>query len=377
VCIYLPPGYRDGTQRYPVLYLLHGAFGWQDDWLVQGDAQAILDRVRAANPADDLIVVMPDGDYGAVWRDSGDGQTAVETYVIDHVIPYVDTHFRTIADRRGRAMSGLSNGGAGTLRMAAHHPDLFGVVTAMSPATPVNAAANRTSVQDVWNDPTEVAGNLNEVELAVIWGLTCGTAAECQANAAGYAFEGACCSNELYRARLELVRERPYRYEATDGAHTWYFWQRWLEFSHGEFLREHLADPMPADAELPPLEAPASFDFRSVDPVVAIYDHTFTTDPARPRQFLTLTDVTAEGFTIAGSGPVAVDTAARYVPGATYRVAGTGLPAAVVVADDEGRLTFDVDLGPVASATSPGALLSSVTAGAAGGTSRTVTISAA
>jgi poly(hydroxyalkanoate) depolymerase family esterase len=388
VCIYLPPGYDDGSHRYPVLYLLHGAFGWQDDWLVQGDAQAILDRVRAADPAADLIVVMPDGGYDGRWLD--DGGIRHETYVVDHVIPYVDRWFRTIPDRRGRAMSGLSNGGAGTLRMAAHHPDLFGVVTAMSPATPVNTAADRTDVHAVWNDPTEVAANLNEVELAIIYGLTCGTPEECQANAAGYAFEGACCTNEVYRAKLEAVRDRPYRYEATDGAHTWYFWQRWLEFSHGAYLREHLADPMPVDAALPPLDPPTSFDLRSIHPVVGAYDHTFATDPGRAVEHLTLADVSRDGFTVTGSGALDVTTAARYAPGVAYTVEGTGVgpsggpdggpggAARQVVADAAGRLSFEVDLGPAHRAPegSPQARLDEVAAAGSYWTTRTVRISA-
>ena len=257
VCIYLPPGYLTGTKQYPVLYLLHGAFGWQDDWFVQGDAQAILDRVRKGDARKDMIVVTPDGGYDGRWRDEADGSLQNETYVLDYVIPYVDRYFKTIADRRGRAMSGLSNGGAGTLRMAAHHPDLFDVVTAMSAALPVNAAANRTDIHAVHNDPTEVAENLNEVDLALVYGLTCGTPQECAASNFGYAFENACCNNEVYAAKLDRVRDRPYKFERTDGAHTWYFWQRWLEFTHGAFLRKHLADPMPITASLPPLQQPA------------------------------------------------------------------------------------------------------------------------
>jgi S-formylglutathione hydrolase FrmB len=379
ICIYLPPDYLEGSRRYPVLYLLHGAWGWQDDWFVQGGAQAILDRVRAGDPSKDLIVVTPDGGYMAEWRDEPSGLLQIETYVVDHVLPYVDRYFRTIDDRRGRALAGLSNGGAGTLRMAAHHPDLFGVVTAMSAALPVNLAANRTDVHTVHNDPTEVAENLNEVEMALAWGVTCGTPQECQANGAGWAFEHACCSNEVYVAKLGLVRDRPVKVERTDGAHTWYFWKRWLEHTHGEYIRTHLLDPVATDAELPPLAPPTSFSFRSIDPVVRIYDHTFTTDARRAAEFLTLTDVSASGLTVRGSGRLGVVTAAVHTPGRTYVVSGTGLGAQVVTADDEGRLGFDVDLGTphTAAEGSPAAVAAEVQAAGSYWTTRAVGITPA
>ena len=374
VCIYLPPDYLDGTRRYPVLYLLHGAFGWQDDWFVQGNAQAILDRVRAGDPRRDLIVVTPDGGYMANWRDEPDGLVQNETYVFDHVIPYVDRYFRTIPDRRGRALSGLSNGGAGTLRMAAHNPDYFNVVTAMSAALPVNMAGNRSDIHAVNNDPTEVAENLNEVELALIYGLTCGTPEECQASGFGYPFEGACCSNEVYKAKLDMVRERPYQFERADGAHSWYFWQRWLEFTHGMFLRYHLADPIPSAAQLPPLQQPDTFDFRSIDDVVDIYGYRFSNDAQRAVEFLTLTDVSRGGMTLRGSGTVKVRTAARYVPRRTYRVSGTGMGEQVVKASRRGRLAFEVDLGPAHSANEGSAAAVAAETAAAGGYWRTRTV---
>ena len=376
VCIYLPPGYMDGTRQYPVLYLLHGAFGWQDDWFVQGDTQAIMDRVRGNDPSKDMIVVTPDGDYMAHWRDDPDGTRQIETYLFDHVIPYVDRYFRTIADRRGRALSGLSNGGAGTMRMAAHHPDFFNVVTGMSAAFPVNAAANRSDIHAVSNDPTEMAANLNNVELALIYGLTCGTPEECQTSNFGYAFENACCNNEIYRAKLEQVRTRPYKFERADGAHTWYFWQRWLEFTHGNFLRKHLVDPMRVGAILPPLKQPSSFDFRSIDDVVDIYGHTFVNDKQRATEFLTLTDVSRRGLTVRGSGTLKVQTPPRYAPGGSYVVTGTGLDDRTLVADRTGRLRFVVDLGPAHGADegTPAAVAAEAASAGRYRVTRTVTI---
>jgi S-formylglutathione hydrolase FrmB len=379
VCIYLPPGYEDGTQRYPVLYLLHGGFGAQHDWVSQGDAQAVLDRAVAADPADAMIVVMPDATSSGSWKDDASGFPRNETYVIDHVIPYVDTHLRTIADRSGRAMSGLSNGGAGTLRLAAKHPDLFDVATAMSAALPLNMATDRTDIRALADDPTEIADNLEAVELAIIWGLTCGDAASCQTYGFAYAFEHACCSNVLYEQRLRQVREREHTYVATVGAHDWFFWTAWLDEEHGPFIRARLADPVPVDAEPVRSGAPETFRFRTIEPAFSIYGYDVATDQARAAEFLRLTDVTADGLTVRGSGPVAITTAPRYAPGAVYRVTGLGGLVVELVADADGRLALDVDLGAphTAAEGSPAALAAEAAAAGTYWTTRVIGIAPA
>ena len=353
VCIYLPPGYEDGTKRYPVLYLLHGGSGWQEDWFTQGKAADVMDEAYAADPANAMIVVTPDGTSGGTWQDQPSGQILNETYVFDHVIPYVDRYLRTIPDLRGRALSGLSQGGAGTLRLAALRPDQFSVVTAMSSALPLNMAVNRTNIREVANDPTEIADNLELVDLAIIYGRHCGDAAEpgnCAQYGFQWAFEHACCSNEAYVAKLEAVRDRPFRWDPVVGGHDWMYWTRWLRAPHGPYIRERLMDPVPAGEPLPPLAAPETFDYRGIKPAFGMYDYTFTNDPARAREFLTLTDVGAGGLTVTGSGTLGVTTAARYLPGATYTVSGAGGDSVSVLADAEGRLSFPVDLGPAHTA---------------------------
>ena len=123
-CVYLPPGYEQGKLRYPVVYLLHGGGGDQADWKTFGDAQRILDEAYAADPANAVIAVLPDGRSGQ-WHDFLDGTFRIETYVLRHLVPAVDARFRTIDDRSGRAVIGLSNGGYGALHLAAKAPDLF------------------------------------------------------------------------------------------------------------------------------------------------------------------------------------------------------------------------------------------------------------
>jgi S-formylglutathione hydrolase FrmB len=118
--IALPEKYESTTDRYPVLYLLHGYSGNYTSWSrhnAQGQARAY-----------DLIVVMPDGgnSWFANWAESEDGQkNAWEDCIIKDLIGHVDATYRTIPTREGRAINGLSMGGYGALMLGLRHPDLF------------------------------------------------------------------------------------------------------------------------------------------------------------------------------------------------------------------------------------------------------------
>ncbi len=141
-------GHAAGRARYPVLYLFHGTSGGADDWIEAGNAE----QTTAGLP---LIVVMPDagfdGDGGGWFTNWWDRSTALgpsqwETFHIDELIPFVDANLRTVADRSGRAIAGLSQGGFGAFSYAARHPDLFAVAGSFSGAP------------DITSDPVIEAG---------------------------------------------------------------------------------------------------------------------------------------------------------------------------------------------------------------------------
>jgi putative tributyrin esterase len=119
--IVLPADYEtSGDKRYPVLYLLHGLSGNYTNWGRMGAA-------RAAKGLD-LIVVMPDGgnSWYLNWAESGEGQkNAWDDFIVKDLIGHVDSNYRTIAAREGRAINGLSMGGYGGLTLGLRHPDLF------------------------------------------------------------------------------------------------------------------------------------------------------------------------------------------------------------------------------------------------------------
>ncbi len=114
--VYTPPGYENGEGRFPVFYLLHGAFDCDDSWSSVGRAGFILDNLIAAGKAKPMLVVMPAGHTGPFVF--GGAPPAVDEFAADFtgdVMPYVESHYRVQADRAHRALAGLSMGGGQTL----------------------------------------------------------------------------------------------------------------------------------------------------------------------------------------------------------------------------------------------------------------------
>src|SRR5215207_214510 len=123
--IYTPPGYEKSTERYPVLYLLHGAGSDETSWTQRGQAHVILDNLIAEGKLKPVVVVMPFGFAavrapGAARGDATENKMQREGFTKDFlsdVIPGVETAFRIHADRDHRAIAGLSLGGAQALAL--------------------------------------------------------------------------------------------------------------------------------------------------------------------------------------------------------------------------------------------------------------------
>ncbi|MBZ5565326.1 MAG: esterase family protein, partial [Acidobacteriia bacterium] len=126
----LPIDYEISTNRYPVLYLLHGYTGGNNNWTLLTNLSGYVARYR-------LIVVMPDGSNGWYVNSATDPKAKFEDYIIKDIIPYVEKHYRTIPLRRARAITGLSMGGYGAMFLGLKHPDLFAAIGAFSGALDV------------------------------------------------------------------------------------------------------------------------------------------------------------------------------------------------------------------------------------------------
>lgn len=141
--IYLPPGYS-ADRKYPVLYLLHGIGGNQDEWRGYVRAPAILDNLIADGKAVPMIAVMPNGralpddrspPEGKVFTpENAAGFAKFEHDLLDFLIPAVEAKYSVQADREHRAVAGLSMGGGQALNFGLGHLDTFGWVGAFSPA---------------------------------------------------------------------------------------------------------------------------------------------------------------------------------------------------------------------------------------------------
>jgi S-formylglutathione hydrolase FrmB len=134
--IYLPPDYETAKdRRYPVIYWLHGANGDSRQAIAHGYIGRLDAGIRNGSvPA--VIVVMTNVPNLSSYVDSKDGAIPVETVLVKNLIPYIDSKYRTVATRQGRAIEGQSMGGAGALRIGFTYPELFAAVSATAPGLP-------------------------------------------------------------------------------------------------------------------------------------------------------------------------------------------------------------------------------------------------
>lgn len=118
--IYLPPCYDEKTnQRYPVLYLLHGQTYTDDQWIRLG-AVKVIDTLIKSGESIPFIIVFPDDHYWNLPPGPGFGQR-----LVDDLIPYIDSNYRTLPDRDHRAIGGMSRGAGWALRLGLTRWDLF------------------------------------------------------------------------------------------------------------------------------------------------------------------------------------------------------------------------------------------------------------
>lgn len=377
VSILLPKGYdapRNRRRHYPVFYLLPGTGGAASDWVNFGDAE----QVSAGLP---MIIVSPDiainGDGGGWctnWLNRNHEQTGGthewETFHIDQLIPWIDHNLRTRANRSGRAIAGLSQGGFCSMSYAARYPDLFGIALAYSgapdiahdplavgPSTsiinytetvydhvPANSMFGPRATEEVnWanHDPATLAPNLGDTKLFLyagngqpgpLAGPGCTTAfAEGIESLVGQ-------DTTLFHDRLEALGI-PSVYDAYGpGTHCFAYWARDLKQSIRAIAREF------AHPSRPPHEV----TYTSADPIYSIYGWHITMHRAA-EEFSTLENANARGLALAGSGSATVATPPFYAARAKYRVTlhGPRVHRTILVkAGADRRLRIHLPLGP-------------------------------
>ena len=129
--IYLPPGYS-ASNKYSVMYLLHGIGGNEDEWYQNGAPNVILDNLIAEGKIQPFICVLPNGN--ATGNGVSDGWTNFTRDLIDSLVPYVEANYSTYTDAQHRTVCGLSMGGGQSFNIGLTNLDTFPYVGAFSAA---------------------------------------------------------------------------------------------------------------------------------------------------------------------------------------------------------------------------------------------------
>lgn len=130
--VYLPHGFENSTQTYPVVYLLNGLGGDETDWIKTGALKPTVDELIIKNEIIPMVIIMPDGD-NRLYMNRDDGTYPYEDMFITELIPYIEKKYKIKSEKKFRAISGLSMGGSGSLRLALKYDTLFGVCAGFSP----------------------------------------------------------------------------------------------------------------------------------------------------------------------------------------------------------------------------------------------------
>ncbi|UAY52396.1 alpha/beta hydrolase [Ferruginibacter albus] len=141
-CVVISPNsYKTQKSNYPVVYLLHGYSGNYSNWI-----QKVPSLKKQADDYQ-MLLICPDGGFSSWYFDSPvDSTMRYETYISKEVIKYIDTHYRTIKNKHGRAIAGLSMGGHGALFLSIRHPELFGACGSMSGGVDLLSSHNKYDI---------------------------------------------------------------------------------------------------------------------------------------------------------------------------------------------------------------------------------------
>jgi S-formylglutathione hydrolase FrmB len=206
----------------PVVYLLHGHSGNYTDWVKKAKGFEKM--------ADDyqMIIVCPDGGFGSWYWDSPvDEKFKYDTYVSDELVKFIDGKYKTIKDKRGRGITGLSMGGHGALYLAFRHQDVFGAAGSMSGGVDIRPFPENWDMAkrlgsyaehpENWEKYTVINMThlLTAKSLALI--IDCGT------------------DDFFYKVNQNLhellaVRNIPHDFISRPGAHNWTYWNNAVKY---------------------------------------------------------------------------------------------------------------------------------------------------
>jgi len=219
--VVITPDDYANAKALPVVYLLHGYSGNYSDWVI---------KAKGFEKAVDLyqvIIVCPDGNNSWYWDSPVDSNFKYDTYVSKELVNWIDGKYKTIKDRRGRGITGLSMGGHGALYLALKHQDVFGAAGSMSGGVDIRPFPNNWDMAlrlgkysehpDNWEKYTvmNMLHLLQPNSLAIL--VDCGTE--------DFFYK----VNENLHEQL-LYRNIPHDYISRPGAHNWNYWTNAIQY---------------------------------------------------------------------------------------------------------------------------------------------------
>ncbi|GAB3971632.1 alpha/beta hydrolase family protein [Spirosoma terrae] len=234
--VVLPERYKKlKKQPFPVLYLLHGGTGSFRDWLTKTPDKTLLHRLADQY---NLIIVTPDGDPTSYYFDSPLIKTSqFETFISKELIDKIDNTYRTVRDRKGRIIAGLSMGGHGAMFISSRHPDLYAAAGSMSGVMNINTST--------WKVPADFAKSRSENFVKLL-----GAPKDGDSPYPGYTM--VTLAEQLKKNNLPLIfdvgvddflivgnrdlhqqlvaNQTPHDYTERPGAHTWEYWENALPY---------------------------------------------------------------------------------------------------------------------------------------------------
>ncbi len=380
--VLLPSNYSENpTERYPVIYLLHGGTAGPNtgleyqQWITSGNAVAL----TAGLP---VICVLPEagsGGWYTNWYNNGKGGSPEwETFHIHQLVPFIDRTFRTIPNRNERAIVGLSMGGYGSMEYASQYPDIFGIAASFSGAvdiayppsiagpmatviigimakgdggTPNSPFGSFQTNQIIWHghDPTELVQNLSNTKLYLFTGNGTPGPLDTPATINGFTTG---IEKIVYLATLEMeLQLTKYHIPAyTDnygpGTHSWAYWQRDFQ----EVLPMIMTDFSQDNTN----KWPTEFTYKSIANNYTQWGYTVSLN-RKVLEFSKIHSFNKDKFEMSGSGTATVTTPAYFVPNSTHRVTiktdlnSSNLKPTTInlnlTANSSGQLIIQTDLG--------------------------------
>lgn len=226
--VYLPKSYKKETDRkYPVVYMLHGAN--ENDWEWANIPTSMINEAITKSTADgmscEVIMVCPNATEGTMGYFNREGWN-YEDYFFKELIPFIESHYRVIADKGHRAIGGLSMGGGGSFFYGLTHPEMFSSVYAISGAVPSNLQ-NKDAANNTFNRQFNIdelsEKQINEIK-TVSFVLDCGDD--------DFLFNAnVSCYQSMLKAGLNC------QFRSRNGAHASYYWYDSLGYALEWFTR--------------------------------------------------------------------------------------------------------------------------------------------